>query len=151
MADVFGDLEDRAAVLATLDRLREDSQLYDHQLGLSRLVRYREDRNLQEAALQSALEIRIASELLVAEALNALVSKETPLSLRIAAARAAGHLLARYKPNLRSRMDPQRAYETLEHVAAQRQPPSLADSLREALEAARPAMTSGPRRDDAPG
>ena len=65
--------------------------------------------------------------------------------LRVAAARAIGHLLSCYAPNGSSQFDLRRAYQTLLHVAAREQPPPLADALQEALKQAKPHIVEGTR------
>lgn len=140
MSDVFGDLQEWGAALATLERLREEGRLDEHQQGLARLVRFQRNWRLREAALECALEIESASDLLIADALNTLVCRDTPLALRVTAAQATGHLLSCYSPDGRSPFDAERAYETMEQVARQQQPPILADALQDALERCRPAM-----------
>lgn len=143
MSDLFGDLQDWRGVLSTLDHLSADGQLDGHQDGLARLVRYRENPRLQLAALECALEVGASSDLLVADTLNAVVCQESSLRLRVAAARATGHLLSRYAPTAFSRFDPQRAFQTLQHVAAREQPPPLAAALQEALNQAKPHIVGG--------
>jgi len=138
VADVFGDLREWARVLATLDDLRVEGELGDHQQGLARLVRYPGNWRLQEAALTCALEIDCSCDHLIADTVNALVCRDTPLRSRVMAAHAAGHLLSCYPGDDQSHFDPKRAYETLEHLAAQPQPPILADALAQALRRARP-------------
>jgi hypothetical protein len=145
MSDVFGDLREWGDVLTTLQQLTDQGRLDDHQHGLARLVRFRDNWRLQEAALECALKVECSCDLLLADTLNALVCRDTPLMLRITAARATGHLLACYSDDGQSPFDVYRAYQTLEQVAAQPQPPILADALREALDKAGPAMERGLR------
>ena len=151
MSDVFGDLRDWRAALSTLGLLSAQGRLDGHQPALARLVRCRENPRLQLAALECALQIGSASDLLVADTLNILVSRETPLTIRVTAARAAGHLLSRYAPSRSSPFDPRRAYQTLGHVAAREQPPPLADALQAALDQAKPHISERYRHDEQPG
>jgi hypothetical protein len=143
MSDVFGDLQDWRGVLSTLDHLRAAGRLDGHQDGLARLVRYRENPRLQLAALECALEIGASSDLLVADTLNAVACRESSLALRAAAARATGHLLSHYAPSGFSQFDLQRAFQTLQHVAAREQPPPLAQALQEAVDQAKPHIVGG--------
>ena len=143
MSDVFGDLRDWRGVLSTLDHLRADGQLDRHQDGLARLVRCCENPRLQLAAVESALQIGASSDLLVADTLNAVACRESSLALRVAAARATGHLLSHYAPSGFSQFDLQRAFQTLQHVAAREQPPPLAQALQEALNQAKPHIVGG--------
>jgi hypothetical protein len=143
VSDVFGDLQNWRGVLSTLDDLSADGRLDGHQDGLARLVRCRENPRLQMAAVESALQIGTSFDLLVADTLNAVACRESSLALRVAAARATGHLLSHYAPSGFSQFDLQRAFQTLQHMAAREQPPPLAQALQEALDQARPHIVGG--------
>jgi hypothetical protein len=144
LTDPLADLRQAKVVLECLSRLTAEGRLDDQQQNLARLVRARESPELQQAALECALHVKRANDLLVADTVNTLVSRETPLGLRVAAARAAGHLLTHYGAHDSSPFDPHRAYRTLEHLAMQQHPPALADALREALSIASRRATGGP-------
>jgi hypothetical protein len=137
VSDIFGDLREWGVALTTLEQLRDEGRLDEHQQGLARLIRF-QNWQLQGAALECALEIGESCDLLIADTLNALVCRETPLELRIKAAHAVGHLLSCYNSEDCSPFDVHRACETLAHVAERHHPPILAEALQEALERAQP-------------
>ena len=134
--DDFGNLTDWGDVLQKLDRLRRSGELEGHQAGLARLIRYRNNWRLRQAALASCREISKASDVLIADVLNTLADEQTPLELRVLAASALGHLLPRYAPEAGALFDVERAVENVGQVAARVQPPVLADTIQEVLEAA---------------
>jgi hypothetical protein len=140
VSDVFGDLREWGGALAVLERLREEGRLDDHQDGLARLIRF-QNWQLQKAALECALEVSESRDLLIADTLNALASRETSLELRILAAEALGHLLSCYGSEESSPFDVHRAYETLAYMAGQCHPPVLAEALQEAVMRCRPALS----------
>lgn len=133
--DDFGNLSDWGDVLQKLDRLRRSGELEGHQAGLARLIRYRNNWRLRQAALASCREISKASDVLIADVLNTLADEQTPLELRVLAAGALGHLLPRYAPEAGAVFDLERAVENIGQVAARVQPPVLADTIGEVLEA----------------
>lgn len=131
--DDFGNLSDWGDVLQKLDRLRRSGELEGHQAGLARLIRYRNNWRLRQAALASCREISKASDVLIADVLNTLADEQTPLELRVLAANALGHLLPRYAAEAGALFDVERAVENVGQVAARVQPPVLADAIREVL------------------
>lgn len=131
--DIFGDLQEWDRVLRQLEELREVGSLDEHQHGLARLIRQRDNWRLREAALESALEVQVASDVLVADTLNSLVDTQTPLRLRIKAAQALGHLGPRV-PDNGSIYDMGRVRETMEQLIARPQPPILTEAVVQALD-----------------
>lgn len=134
--DEFGNLTEWGSVLERLEELKRVGDLDGHQMGLARLMRFRGNPKLREAALECCREISEASDLLIAEALNTLADEDTPLRLRVLAADSLGHLLPRYAPAAASPFDIDRALETMVQVAARVQPPILAEAVERALAAA---------------
>jgi hypothetical protein len=140
VADVFGDLGDPEEVLAVIGTLRATGDLDAHQTGLANMVRFRGDVRLQETALDCCLEIGSASDVLIAEALNALVSDGTALSVKLKAARALGYLIPRFDRDSVVQFDVGRVYETMAYMASRPQPPVLGAALYAALEQVRPGL-----------
>jgi hypothetical protein len=142
VADVFGDLGDPEEVLAVIGTLRATGELDAHQTSLARVVRFKEDGRLQETALDCCLEIGRASDVLIAEALNALVSDGTSLPVKLKAARALGYLIPRFQRDSVAQFDVGRVYETMAYMASRPQPPVLGAALYAALEQVRPGLHS---------
>lgn len=138
--DIFDDLTDWGRVLAELASLRDKGLLDDHQAGLARLVRYRDNWRLREEALKCAAQVRQANDLFIADSLNVLVDQDLALSTRILAARALGHLLPRRPPQGPSKLDPATVIKTMSDLVARRCSPALDEEVRAAIKAAKTAM-----------
>jgi hypothetical protein len=91
--DNFGNLSRKGEVLAMLEEIASQNRLDDHQIGLARILRFRQDHGLLRATLAYATKIEKSSDILIAEALNVLVSEDLPASIRASAAGALGHLV----------------------------------------------------------
>ncbi len=133
--NVFDDLTDWAPVLSELAALSSRGELDAHQAELARLLRYRDNWRLREAALRAALEIRQASDLLIADALNVLVDPELALSTRIAACHALAHLLPRRQPTGVAELDLETVRKTMRDLAARSLNPVLQHELHQAVAA----------------
>jgi hypothetical protein len=138
---VFGNLTEWGTVLGTLERIRAERLLDEHQPGLARLVRYPDNWRLREAALAAALEVTQANDLLVADVLHALVDPALALETRVLAARALGHLLPRRPPQAGAGLDPERIQVTLQDLLARTGEPVLRRALTEVTEPGRPRRT----------
>ncbi|MBN1944483.1 MAG: hypothetical protein JW797_02350 [Bradymonadales bacterium] len=133
VTDVFGDLQEWGRVMELLDRLAEQRLVDEHQPGLARLVRYRDNWRLREKALQCAMLVSQASDLLIAEVLNLLVDPEAELSLRVLCAQALGHLVPLRMPQAGSHFDIDKVTRTMADMLAHPEPPVLHDAVKAAL------------------
>ena len=132
--DAFGDLSDWGYALDQLKKLREEKLLDEHQSGLARMLRYRTNPRLMEQVLICALDIRQASDALIADVLDVVVSTEVNLPFRTQAARALGHLLTHRPPQTSATSpDIKQVVETMEGLAAVPGPPVLIAALEGAL------------------
>lgn len=152
---ILDDLDDWGEVLADLARLRQDGLLDDHQPQLARLARYRDNWRLQAEALKCAVLIKRADDLLVADALNALVDPELTVEVRVLAARALGHLVPRCPTGDPTRLDLRGVLRTMSVLAEGPCNPILRDEIIIALEEAErptgldtPELPTGPDRTD---
>ncbi len=146
-ADIFGDLKDWGRVLETIERVRMREGLEEHQAGLARILRYRENWRLADRVLRVVPEVRQASDLLIAEVCNILVMSDVHPDIRVRAARALGHLLV-HRPDQVSSFDPARTLQTMSDVVARGCPPALEEALEEAISAAEASIlhrVRGPR------
>jgi hypothetical protein len=139
--DVFGNLTEWGKVLGTLERIRTERLLDEHQPGLARLVRYPDNWRLREAALGAALEVSQANDLLVADVLHAVVDPSLGFETRVLAARALGHLLPLRPPQVSTGLDPERIQTTLQDLLDRTYEPVLRRALTETLDAARTRRT----------
>ncbi len=131
--DLFGNLRDWSEVLETLERLRRERLLDEHQGELSRLLRYQGNWRLRQQALYCALEITQANDVLIAEVLHVLVEPDSGLEMRQLAARVVGRLLIRRQKQKSSFFDPTKVRQTLEDMLNQPEAPVLHEAIRDAL------------------
>jgi len=132
-ADVFGNLSEWGKVLETMEMLRGEGLLDEHQSGLARVIRCRDNRRIQQAALECTLEVRRASDLLIADALNVLVDQEAPLTTRVTAAEALASLISRWEADSDSTFEIDRVVESVRHLAHTPQAPVLQRALDQTL------------------
>jgi len=138
--DVFGDLSQQNGVLARLREIAFHDSLDEHQVGLARILRFKQNPNLIDAALEFSNNIERASEILIAEALNVLVSQDLPIHTRALAARVLGHLICHYPAEAVSDFDVERVIESMVHVLWRAQAPMVKQALFRAISAARKSM-----------
>jgi hypothetical protein len=138
--DVFGDLSQQNGVLARLREIVSHDSLDEHQVGLARILRFKQNPSLIDAALEFSNNIEKASEILIAEALNVLVSHDLPIHTRALAASILGHLICRYPAEAVSDFDVERVIESMVHVLSRSQSPLLKHALFRSVSAARKSM-----------
>ena len=142
--DIFGDLSQAGGVLARLHEIACRDSLDEHQVGLARILRFKQNPSLINAALEYSGNIKRASEILIAEALNVLVSGDLPIHTRALAARVLGHLICRYPADAVSDFDVDRVIESMVHMLSRSQSSTIKQSLFRAVSAAR--RSAGKRR-----
>lgn len=135
--DVFGDLSQQNGVLARMREIAFRGSLDEHQVGLARILRFKQNPSLIDAALEFSNSIERASEILIAEALNVLVSQDLPIHTRALAARSLGHLICHYPAESVSDFDVERVIESMVHVLSRLQPPMVKQALFRAVSTAR--------------
>ncbi len=138
--DVFGDLSQSSEVLSKLHEIASRDSLDKHQVGLARILRFKQNYVLIDAALEYSVNIERASEILIAEALNVLVSQDLPIHTRASAARILGHLICHYPAKAVSDFDIERVIESMVHVLSRSQSPIIKQALFRAISAARKSM-----------
>jgi len=144
-SDIFGNLTEWGRVMDQLEHVRANRLLDEHQAGLARIVRYNDNWRLTEYVLRWATEIGQANDLLVAEVGNVLADPEAHWSMRVLAARAMGHLLARRPPQSSPvGFDARRAEQMMESLAAECRIPVLQAAVADALEAVRAGAARRP-------
>ena len=136
--DVFGNLADWGSVLDRLQELREKELLDEHQAGLARMLRYRVNPHLMEQVFICAMDIKQASDVLIADLLDVVVSEEVALTFRTQAVRALGHLLVHRPPQTsEASLETGQIVEQLEDLAKRPGPPILTEVLGRVLGAVR--------------
>jgi hypothetical protein len=140
LPDIFGDLTQQNGVIARLREISSRGCLDEYQVGLARILRFKENPGLIDAALEHSGNIERASEILIAEALNVLVSQDLPIHTRALAAKVLGHLISRYPAESVSDFDVERVIESMVHMLSRSQTPMIKQALFRAVSAARRSM-----------
>lgn len=95
MPDVFGDLRDWGRVIHKIGQLRREGILHEHLDGLVRVLRYRYNWQLRQAAIESVQDVAKPNRPLL-DALLVIASDETvQLEFRLLACGAVNHVLWR--------------------------------------------------------
>lgn len=94
-SDVFGNLKEWDKVLEVLDSLKESTKLDEHQTGLARILRYRQNWRLLERVLGDAKEISQPSNEFLLEASRIMTDRNIHLNARMLALEALECLVPR--------------------------------------------------------
>jgi hypothetical protein len=97
MTDVFGDLKQWGDVINQMDELRLAARLDQHQVGLARILRYRYNWQLREAALRAALHLKAPSKEVLEALLTIVADDLCDMETRLLACHAVRHALNRYR------------------------------------------------------
>ncbi len=135
--DIFGALHRKNEVLAKLGELASRNCLDEHQIGLARILRFKQNPGLLQAALEYSAQIRKASDILIAEVLNTLVAQDLTISTRASAAGVLGHLICRRPSDEATDFDLDFVVESMEHVLQRTKSRVIKKALFEALELVR--------------
>lgn len=93
--DIFGNLRDWGPVLDQLTELRSKRILDNHQEGLVRILRYRDNWRLRETALEYARDLATPSDDLLRQILAIVVDHDTYYEMRIMAVQTLAILCSR--------------------------------------------------------
>ena len=144
--DPFGNLSQKSEVLAKLEELASRDCLDEHQVGLARILRFRLNQSLLQAALEYAEKIEKASDILIAEVLNVLVAQDLPISIRASAAGVLGHLICHRPAKAVSDFDLNMVVESMAHVLSKSKSPALKKALFKAIGPVRNRRSPGRSR-----
>ena len=95
--DVFGNLQEWGDVLQSLKELERSRELDNHQEGLGRILRYRQNWRLREAVLKAVRKLTVPSESIVSEVVAILVDRNVYHDARILAADALVSIISRWR------------------------------------------------------
>ncbi len=126
--DPFGNLMDWGRVLDVLDELAEKGQLAECQRGLIRMLRYKGNWRLREAALKRAEEIQTPSDELAHHVLAILDDDNIYYDARILAGETLTQFLKNLRGDSRSRIDNE-VRATVEKLKRTPQPPFFDKAL----------------------
>ena len=131
--DIFGALTRKSEVIAKLEELAARNCLDEHQVGLARILRYRQNQSLVHAALGYAAQIDKSSDILIAEVLNILVAPDLPISTRALAAGVLARLICHRSSEMVSDFSLDFVIESMAHVYYRSESRVLKKALLEAL------------------
>jgi len=133
MSDIFGDLREWGQVLKQIEQLRLAGQLDEHQEGLTRVLRYRYNWQLRQAALRAVPDLKRPSK----DLFDVLIGMETDeycdLETRLLACDAVRHSIRQRREQGEPDQLDARAIERVEKFLSVPQPPVLRAALEPAL------------------
>jgi hypothetical protein len=136
--DVFGNLMDWGNVLEKLDDIKKSGALEDHQTGLVRILRYKENWRLTEHVLECIREINMPTDELIQEACRIMCDDGAYIDMRILAATALGDLVP--KRLKYSGEEPKfgdiSVFQVMQEILASPQAPVFHKAVSNAIEAA---------------
>ena len=91
--DIFGNLREWGQIPEQIAELADTGKLDEHQAGLVRILRYRNNWRLREMALRSMRDLRAPSNELISEVLSIIADEGVYYEARILAAQALVDLL----------------------------------------------------------
>lgn len=134
-SDIFGDLTDWGQVIEVLDRLKELKRLDRHQVGLTRILRYRDNWRLRETVLKHIVHLPEPTEEIVHEVINITVDEDIYLDMRILAFDALSNLifLCIRRNDTQSRNLVETAIENMNKLLDSPQPPIFHEVVSKTL------------------
>jgi len=135
--DIFGNLREWGQVPEQITELRATGRLDEHQAGLVRLLRYRDNWRLREMVLKSMKDLSAPSDELISEVLGLLADEGLYYEARILAAQALADLLTTKGVEYAGDRDAvlSRIVEKMRAVAESSGPPVLRGAILECLTA----------------
>jgi hypothetical protein len=131
--DVFGNLQDWGCVLDRIAELRRSRKLDGHQEGLNRLLRYRDNWRLREAALEAAKEVSSPTDALLSQVLAVMMDEGVYWQARALAADALSQLVQ--KSGKIPAVNASRVAEKMNQLLDTPQAPVFHESIRRSLQA----------------
>jgi len=130
--DIFGGLRDRGKVLDRIAQLKGSESPDEHQEGLTRILRYRGNRRLREAALKAGGDIASPADELLSQVLAVMMDEDVYWQARVMAAEALNHLIQKEFGGTAS-LNPAEAIEKIDALPSSPQPPAFHDGVRRFL------------------
>ncbi|UCC72577.1 MAG: hypothetical protein JSV86_19805 [Gemmatimonadota bacterium] len=130
--DSFGNLVEWGRVLEEIGRLGINRELDEHQEGLVRILRYRANWRLREAALKAVTEMDAPREALLSAVLEIMMDESLYHEVRVLAAEALAAGLARAQEKKRHDLDDlrHRAIQQIHELLSSTQAPVIHQGVR---------------------
>jgi hypothetical protein len=129
MTDIFGDLRGWGQVLRQIEQLKSAGRLDEHQEGLIRVLRYRYNCQLRQAALRAAPDIRRPSQDLLDVLLQIVTDEYCDLETRILACDAVRHSISRHRDQGGGGDFESKAAQRAKEILRVPQPPVLREAV----------------------
>lgn len=129
MFDIFGDLREWGQVLKQIEQLRLAGQLDAHREGLTRVLRYRYNWQLRQAALRAVPDLRRPSKDLVDVLLGIVTDEHCDLETRLLACDAVRHSIRRHCGQEGSGGFESEAFQCAGEILRVPQPPVLREAV----------------------
>ncbi len=143
MSDVFGDLREWGRVLNQIEQLRQAGQLDDYEEGLTRVLRYRHNWQLRQAALRVVPDLTRPSRNLFDVLLGIVADEYCDVPMRLLACEAVSHAIARRRGGPDGGAFEAEAARRGREILRLRQPPVLRSAVARCLLARREALGRG--------
>lgn len=131
MPDIFGDLREWGQVLRQIEQLRLAGQLDEHREGLIRVLRYRYNWQLRQAALRAVRDVKRPSKSLFDVLLGIVTDEQSDLETRLLACDAVRHSISRYSSRQEAGGSRAEALDRAGEFLAVPQPPVLREAVEQ--------------------
>ncbi len=130
-SDIFGNLMDWGQAIDKLNQLKQKKILNEHQPGLVRILRYRDNWRLRETVLSYVKDITHPSDDLLTEVLNIAMDENVYYDARILAVEALASLMNNYKNNKENdRIDKNDVNKKIKALLVSPHPPIFHEAIR---------------------
>ena len=130
-SDIFGNLMDWGQAIDKLNQLKQKKILNEHQPGLVRILRYRDNWRLRETVLSYVKDINHPSDDLLTEVLNIAMDENVYYDARILAVEALASLMNNYKNNKENdRIDKNDVNKKIKALLVSPHPPVFHEAIR---------------------
>ncbi len=134
--DIFGNLTEWGNVLDQIEHLRQSCSLDEHQSGLIRILRYKDNWKLRETVLSCLTDLKNPCEETLDEVLGIMMDEGTYYDQRVLAAECLGYLAGIFRPASPMKAGetyPEKAVERMDQLLKVPQPPILHKALQKAI------------------
>lgn len=129
MLDIFGDLREWGQVLRQIEQLRLTGHLDEHQEGLTRVLRYRYNWQLRQAALRAVPDLRKPSKDLVHVLLGIVTDEYCDLETRLLACDAVRQSIRKHSDQEGTDSFESEAFQRADEILRVPQPPVLREAV----------------------
>ena len=130
-SDIFGNLMDWGQAIDKLNQLKQKKILNEHQPGLVRILRYRDNWRLRETVLSYVKDINHPSDDLLTEVLNIVMDENVYYDARILAVETLASLMNNYKNNKENdRIDKNDVNKKIKALLVSPHPPIFHEAIR---------------------